>query len=154
MTQNLAHKKGVKQDRTKIRDTALRIIREKLERPDYWNRQRASRGLAAPPPLSIFRRLEPLGWGLADDDDWWFAPQDCAPDVVWPLDVGVIFDWTDGEEGVDLAPLSLRRNARGARSRETFWSIHDAPGCCAGIQRRAVSVHKSSCLARRRLGKR
>jgi len=102
MTQDLAHKKGVKQDRTKIRDTALRIIREKLERPDYWNRQRASRGLAAPPPLSIFRRLEPLGWGLADDDDWWFAPQDCAPDVVWPLDVGVIFDWTDGEEGVTL----------------------------------------------------
>ena len=44
MTQNLAHKKGVKQDRTKIRDAALRIIREILERPDYWNRQRASRG--------------------------------------------------------------------------------------------------------------
>jgi hypothetical protein len=63
MTQNLAHKKGVKQDRTKIRDAALRIIREILERPDYWNRQRASRGLAAPPPLSIFRRPEPLGWG-------------------------------------------------------------------------------------------
>ena len=36
MTQNLAHKKGVKQDRTKIRDAALRIIREILERPDYW----------------------------------------------------------------------------------------------------------------------
>jgi hypothetical protein len=102
MTQNLAHKKGVKQDRTKIRDAALRIIREILERPDCWNRQRAGRGLAAPPPLSIFMRLEPLGWGLADDDDWWFAPEDCAPDVVWPLDVGVIFDWTDGEEGVTL----------------------------------------------------
>ena len=61
----------------------------------------------APPKLRAFKRLEPIGFGLDDDDTWFFAPEDCPPDLVWPMNVGLVLDKKDvgmaddGDPGLD-----------------------------------------------------
>ena len=89
-----------KLDRSKLHKAALRILNEIVEKPLHKSRT-ARRDWLAPPPLSVFRRLEPLGFGLHDPldaNDWGiFHPDDCTPDVEWPLDVGVAFgDFFEG----------------------------------------------------------
>jgi hypothetical protein len=96
--------KGIEHDRAVIRGVALSIIRQILEQPDFdkLRSKQARHDWLAPPPLSAFRRLEPWGFGLPTDDGWLFNPYDCTPDVVWPMDVGIIS--ADGsEEGMTLS---------------------------------------------------
>jgi hypothetical protein len=84
---------GLERDRALISAAVRRVSQAIFDLP-LRKRQKGDRtGLLAPPPLKVFRRLEPLGFGLVDEDDWWiFHPDDCTPDVVWPLDVGVILE--------------------------------------------------------------
>lgn len=83
---------GVERDRAILRGVALRIIREILEKPLFMDKRDARRDWLAPPPLSTFTRLEPIGFGLDQDDFWVFHPKVCTPDVVWPLDMGMVCD--------------------------------------------------------------
>lgn len=84
---------GVERDRAVIRGTALKIIRM-IEDLPRWRGISRRDGLA-PPPLSAFKRMEPMGFGLAPDEDWWiFHPEECTPDIVWPLDVSIACDLT------------------------------------------------------------
>lgn len=90
---------GIERDRSVLRGVALSIIRKILEKPTAPTKD-SRKDWLAPPPLRSFIRLEPLGFGLHDDDDWWiFHPEDCSPDVVWPLNVGTI---TEGNNGNGL----------------------------------------------------
>jgi hypothetical protein len=91
---------GVERDRIMIRSAALRVISAILEQPEYESDDSRTDWLAGPPP-SHYRRLEPLGFGIVEEgDDWWiFKPEDCKPDVVWPMDVGVAAE-NGGPDGV------------------------------------------------------
>ena len=70
------------------------IIRTVIEIPDGIKKrtQDIRSDSLAPPPLKAFRRLEPLGFGVYSMDGWVFHPDECPPDLVWPMDVGVITD--------------------------------------------------------------
>jgi hypothetical protein len=82
-------------DRDQIRATALRIIhlisRQHQLKVKSWHRLT---GLLAPPPLSVFQHLEPVSsqWNVHGDGWWIFLPEDCTPDVLWPIDAGMIAD--------------------------------------------------------------
>lgn len=84
--------RGFEKDRSKIRGAALAVIRTILEKPDFdkIKKSQLRNDWLAPPHLSFFKNLEPLGFGLAKDDWWVFPPEDCTPDVVWPLSVGFV----------------------------------------------------------------
>jgi hypothetical protein len=100
--------KGVERTRAIIRGAALSIIRQVLEKPDFDKARSGEvrRDWLAPPPLSAFQRLEPMGFGLTDEENWWcFNPYDCPPDLVWPLDVGLITE----EGGTDPPGLVMSR---------------------------------------------
>jgi hypothetical protein len=90
---------GIERDRAIIRGAALNIIRQVLEKPAFDKSKDTRRDWLAPPPLSAFVRLEPIGFGLEQDDFWVFHPKDCSPDLVWPLDVGTIVDNCGTAEG-------------------------------------------------------
>jgi hypothetical protein len=78
-----------------IRTAALRVIRAVLEKPVRAKKD-ARRDWLAPPPLDQFRNMEPLGFGLPEEEDWWiFNPSECKPDLVWPLNVGFVTDSQD-----------------------------------------------------------
>lgn len=80
---------GVEAERIRLKSAALRVIREMLERPLSADRN-VRKDWLSPPPLSAFSHLEPLGFGL-DKGDWWiFRPEDCKPDLVWPVSVGIV----------------------------------------------------------------
>lgn len=84
---------GLDRDRAMLRAAALRIIRTIEDMPRIKIGADVRRGLLAPPSLSVFRSLEPIGFGLVDEAAWWtFHPRDCTPDLVWPLDVGMVTD--------------------------------------------------------------
>jgi|GEM_PF-2791303 len=84
---------GVEADRVRIKSAASRIIRTILNQPkSTWDTIHTRKDWLAPPKLSSFSDLEPLGFGLHQDDWWIFHPEDCTPDVVWPLNVGFITD--------------------------------------------------------------
>lgn len=104
MSHNLV---GVERERALIRGAALSIIRQVLEKPDFdkLKKSETRRGWLAPPPLSAFQHLQPLGWGLTDDEDWIFNPYHCPPDLVWPLNVGMISE----EGGTDPPGLVMSR---------------------------------------------
>jgi hypothetical protein len=78
-------------DRDAIRSASLKIIGVVEGLPRVGDKG-TRRDWLAPPDLSTFQRLEPLGFGVGDDDRWWFDPLDCTPDLVWPLDVSTIAD--------------------------------------------------------------
>lgn len=81
---------GVERDRSILRAAAHKIIRNILERKPIATRD-ARRGWLRPPPLTTFKRLEPFGFGLSEEEDWWiFGPAECRPDLIWPMDVGII----------------------------------------------------------------
>jgi hypothetical protein len=90
--QGSMHVSKLERDRELIRHAALKIIRLVIEQPSFKVGADARRGWMAPPKLETFRRLEPLGFNLEQDDFWIFHPKDCAPDLIWPLDVGIICD--------------------------------------------------------------
>lgn len=93
---------GVERDRAIIRSTALRIVREIVEKPLFYgmkNRRELRSDALAPPSMDAFQHLEPLGFGLPMDDWWVFAPEDCQPDLVWPLNVGYVIDKAKTEDG-------------------------------------------------------
>lgn len=86
-------------DRDIIRSVALRILEhiEALPRPGRRNDVR--RDWLAPPPLTSFQNLEPLGFGMPDDAEWWlFHPDDCPADLVWPLSAGYVGAGGAGDE--------------------------------------------------------
>ena len=107
----------IKADRSRIRSAALKIIRIIEAVPKSSNRDTRKDWLA-PPPLSAFRRLEPIGFGLNDDDWWIFDPDDCTPDLVWPLDVGVVVEEA-GDGGLQFSHTRTvtMREVRGYASR-------------------------------------
>ena len=91
---------GIERERGLLRSSALRIIRAILEQPlKEWPGKEVRRDWLAPPPLASFRHLEPVGWGVSDDDWWVFRPQECTPDIVWPLHVGYVFETSGGNDG-------------------------------------------------------
>jgi len=102
------------QDRNAIRKAALRIIRRITE----WKPPKIEDGRKdwlAPPPIGTFKRLEPLGFGLENREDWWiFDPEDCPPDLVWPLNVGFVAE-KDGNNtlSLELVRSITAREARG-----------------------------------------
>ena len=98
---------GVERDRAIIRGAALSIIRHIIDQPifDKMKRGEMRRDWLAPPPHGRFKRLEPLGFGLQQDDWWVFRPEDCTPDLVWPLDVGSVC-----EDGGEMGGLSMQRS--------------------------------------------
>lgn len=112
---------GVEGDRAVIRGAALRIIREVLEKPDFDKVKRSDvrKDWLAPPPLSAFTHLEPLGFGVVDDDWWVFSPHECPPDVAWPLDIGIICENAGNDLGLAMARVYTitPRQARGCASR-------------------------------------
>ena len=67
---------GIEADRIKLRSAALRIIRIILDQK-MASLRNTRKDWLAPPPLSTFTRLEPLGFGLPQDDWWTFNPRDC-----------------------------------------------------------------------------
>ena len=81
---------NIKADRSRIRSAALKVIRIIKRSRNPANRDTRKDWLA-PPPLSAFRRLEPIGFGL-NDETGGLRPDDCTPDLVWPLDVGVVVE--------------------------------------------------------------
>lgn len=105
---------GLTQDRNAIRKAALRIIRRITE----WKPPKildARRDWLAPPPISTFKRLEPLGFGMEDNEEWWiFDPDECPPDLVWPLRVGFVVE-NDGNNtlSLELVRSITAREARG-----------------------------------------
>jgi hypothetical protein len=103
---------SVVQDRNAIRKAALRIIRCITEwKPPKMTDARKD-WLA--PPISAFKRLEPLGFGLEMEDWWIFHPKDCPPDLVWPLNVGFVVE-EDGNNTLSLERIRsvTAREARG-----------------------------------------
>jgi hypothetical protein len=91
-------------DRQQLRQISLRIIRVITELPPFKTTDMRKDWLK-PPPLSAFRRLEPLGFGMPDEDEWWcFPPEDCPPDLVWPLNVGYVCE-RDGNQLLALTQV-------------------------------------------------
>lgn len=107
---------GVEGERAKLRGVALRIIREVLEKPlfDKLKPRDVRRDWLAPPPLRAFQHMEPLGFGILDDSSWLFHPRDCKPDLVWPLNVGMITD-RGGESGELVMQRCYTISAKQAR---------------------------------------
>lgn len=94
---------GVEADRIFLRAAALRIIKTVLDQPPPKSMRNVRRDLLKPPPISTFRHLEPLGFGVPKGEDWFLFPlKECTPDVVWPLDVGVIVENAGDNEGLFL----------------------------------------------------
>jgi hypothetical protein len=93
MTGRILH--GVERDRAVIRGAALKIIRKIEDFPLWKKAGEARRDWLAPPPLKSFKRMEPLGFGLGDEDWWIFNPKECTPDIIWPLDVSLATDLSD-----------------------------------------------------------
>ncbi|MBC8158172.1 MAG: hypothetical protein H8E94_02450, partial [Alphaproteobacteria bacterium] len=109
---------GIDAERVKIKSAARRIIQHILSEP-IAPIKNTRRDWLSPPPLSAFKHLEPLGWGVSDDDGWFFHPDDCTPDVVWPMSVGMVSDCA-GEDGrVSLQTIKTVRtkDVRGYASR-------------------------------------
>jgi hypothetical protein len=106
---------GVERDRAIIRGAALRIIRMIEDFPS-WKGEKSRRDWLAPPPLSAFRRMEPLGFGLNDDDWWIFDPKECTPDIVWPLDVSIACDVT-GDLTISRTRTVTAKEVRGVIGR-------------------------------------
>ena len=123
---------SLRQDRTKLISIAKKIIERVLESPLPKRTPNLRTGLLAPPAFKNFRALEPIGFGLHDmqGKDWWlFPPNDCPPDLVWPLDVGVIADRDDGgdfhmQRGRSVTP----KEVRGAVTRFSPFMVRDDIG--------------------------
>lgn len=111
---------GIEKDRILLRGAALKIIRQMLEHP-LMKTDDTRRDWLAPLPPSGYRRLEPLGFGLHDDDsDWWiFPPEDCKPDVVWPLEVGVVIEQAGPDKNLQVSRTRTitAKDARGYATR-------------------------------------
>lgn len=110
--------KGVERDRVMIRANAMRIIRAILDRPPMKVKG-ARRDWLAPPPYESFRRLEPLGFGMTDEDWWIFHPKDCTPDIVWPLNVGYVVESASASDHLSMSRVQTisAKQARGFASR-------------------------------------
>ncbi len=111
----------VERDRSQLRGAALHIIRTIVEKPDFdkMRGKEVRRDWLAPPPLSAFQRLEPLGFGLAEEDWWVFNPKECSPELVWPLDVSFVSEhcaMTDGMAMTRAYTVSMKQ-VRGYASR-------------------------------------
>lgn len=108
--------KGIEADRAHIRGAALKVIHFILEYPRSAPHQTRKDWLA-PPPLSHFRRLEPLGFGVEADDWKIFPPEECTPDLVWPLDVGFVRAKVDETLSLTRAVTVAAKAARGYADR-------------------------------------
>lgn len=83
-------------DRDRLRAAVHRITAQLFNIPIFASTN-MRRDWLSPPKLVNFKRLEPIGFGLIDEDDFWiFSPEDCTADVVWPLDVGVVVEREQG----------------------------------------------------------
>jgi hypothetical protein len=99
-------------ERSKIEKVALEITKQVMSVP-LARMDDVRRDWLAPPPPSAFKRLEPLSW-IDDDDDWWvFHPDDCPPDLVWPLNTGYITAKLD----IGMIRTVSAREARGYADR-------------------------------------
>lgn len=136
----------IEKKRISLRAAVHRITRRVFERPILRaGKGGHHRGVLAPLPLSAYRRLEPIGFGEQDDDDWWlFPPEDCTPDVVWPLDVGVALDRPNGEGIVlNMFRTVSPKDVRGAATRfGPFMLRHDISQEVGGklLQATGISV--------------
>lgn len=89
--------------RNSIVKAANSIISEVLSHPLTNAVKDVRRDLLAPPKPSTFTALEPFGWDLTEDRDFWlFLPEECTPDVLWPINVGWIMN-KDEEAELRLA---------------------------------------------------
>jgi hypothetical protein len=87
--------------RDEIYNSAIKIIKIIEELPKQKAETRND--LLSFSQLSKLRRLEPLGFGIEEvRNKTWFSPEECIPDVIWPIDVGLIV-----EKGGRLGDLFL-----------------------------------------------
>lgn len=85
-------------ERSQLRTTASKLIAI-IESLPVTHQRDTRKDWLAPPSLSDFKRLEPIGWEeeFHVDDDWWvFNPQECTPKVIWPVKTALIAEHSDG----------------------------------------------------------
>lgn len=109
---------GIEGKRVKLRSAANRVIAE-VRKFDLAPLSPDTRsGWLKPPPLATFTELEPLGFGLTDEDWWIFPPEDIPdPTIVWPMDTAAIIETEGG--GVRLVKVRTitPRECRGSVTR-------------------------------------
>lgn len=104
-------------DESRIRARAFDVIRRVLDIEPMKVGDDRRRGLLAPPPLFVFKGVDPVM--LYGDPDWWvFNPSECTPSIVWPIDVCLMQGKND-EFGFTLMRLrSVKaKDVRGCASR-------------------------------------
>lgn len=108
---------GIEADRSKLKAAVHRITKAIFDVPlREYQAGDHRKGILAPRPLSEYRALEPLGFGVADEENgWFFHPEDCGPDLVWPLDTGFISDNATGNNTLGLTTFRTisAKEARG-----------------------------------------
>lgn len=112
-------------DRAALRAAAVRIIKKITSLPPY-STLNTRRDTLAPPTLNAFRHLEPIGWGLNDDDWWVFAPEDCPPPVLWPMDTAFVVSkeyYEDSEFCMSHIRSIASREARGVADRFSRYMV-------------------------------
>lgn len=120
-------------DEQKIRDAALHLITEIIDKPKWKHQGDERQQRVTPLPVGAFKRLEPLGFGLTDDDDWVFHYKDFLPQTLWPLNVGYISDRREiarGDSEQSEMNISIVRTIK----------LHEARGLADRFAREMVRV--------------
>jgi hypothetical protein len=116
--------------RDQIEQSAIKIIADLLERPRLNLKSvegGARRDWLRPPGLESFQHLEPIGYGVNPEDWFIFLPEDCTPNVLWPINVGSV---TEADEGPRLmtARSITTKEARGYARLFSPFMIHMSYG--------------------------
>lgn len=96
-------------DDSKVRARVFDVIRRFLDvddAPKSTNKD-ARRDWLAPPPKASFQGIDPI-FLYGTDEDWFFNPHDCTPDVLWPVDVSLIVEDSYSDDGIGLSVQRLR----------------------------------------------
>jgi hypothetical protein len=134
---------GLERERVLVKGAVQRITRAIFDLPLRRRRAGDRTGLLAPPPLSVFKRLEPMGFGLDEArEGWWiFNPADCTPDVVWPLNVGSIME-RNGHDRLMLTRVQTvtTKEVRGAVTRFSPFMVREDIAMRIGDELTTVSA--------------
>jgi hypothetical protein len=96
-------------DDSKVRARVFDVIRRFLDvddAPKSTNKD-VRRDWLAPPPKASFKGIDPI-FLYGTDEDWFFNPHDCTPDVLWPVDVSLIVEDSYSDNGIGLSIQRLR----------------------------------------------
>lgn len=81
---------GKEKERRKLKWAATDIIRLIRSHKFDDTRKGLKRGKFSPPRLNEFRNLTPLNLESEDNDWWMYQIEDYTPQVLWPIDVGIL----------------------------------------------------------------